>query len=73
MLVTTPVDVYTIELACDTCGYKFTDKDLNVVWDNKNTTTLADDTMSYIYTCPTCLTVYPSDKKYPYQEFVPRI
>jgi len=68
MIVKTDVKVVVVELKCDSCGAYITNKEM--LWDNKNTHDMSDDTMSYKYTCDSCGTVILDTVSYPHQEFI---
>jgi len=72
MIAKKQVTTYNVRLYCDTCvpTVEMVENVPFIIWDNKTTTSLADDTFSFMYICPTCGLLSNTDVKYPYQEFV---
>jgi len=67
------VKVYNVEGICNIndCNGILVENIPFIIWDNKNTDDLSDDTFMYSYKCPVCNSIQTSNIKYPYQEFVP--
>jgi hypothetical protein len=66
------VKVYNVYAKCSdsNCTGFYIENNPFIVWDNKNTTSLSDDTFSYSYICSVCSGTVIDSKKYPYQEFI---
>jgi len=66
------VRVVLVELVCDSCGELMDMENHEVIWNNNSTTSLADDTISYKYSCSNinCSDIIISNILYPYPKYI---
>ena len=62
------VKTYNKTISCS-CGGNFIENNPFIIWDNKGTKDLSDDTFEYSYICDSCSEEYLTNIKYPHQEF----
>ncbi len=63
------VQTFNVYAKCN-CGGLYEHNVPYIVWDNKGTKSLSDDTFEYSYKCNNCSEVVISKIQYPHQEFI---